>query len=70
MTHDTAQIDPYVIPPGEELNMVFQFELMDLDHPKTRTFTPLVFRQWSVAEFREVITRWQTYKREEGYWNA
>ncbi|TFK66304.1 glycoside hydrolase family 13 protein [Pluteus cervinus] len=68
-THDTAELDPYVIPPGEELNMVFQFELMDLDHPKGE-HTPLVYRPWKVKEFKEVINRWQTYKRDEGYWNA
>ncbi|KAF8655995.1 hypothetical protein AX16_002815 [Volvariella volvacea WC 439] len=68
-THNIADLDPYVLPPGEELNMVFQFELMDIDHPKGG-HTPLIHRDWKLSEFKEVISKWQRYKRDEGFWNA
>ena len=47
--------------------MVFQFELMDLDSPAE---SPLVKKAWRLAELKAVVGRWQTYKRDEGFWNA
>ena len=51
--------------------MVFHFELMDVDFPKEgQSRLLLKHKDWTLAEFREVVVRWQSYKREEGFWNA
>lgn len=51
--------------------MVFHFELMDLDSlQEGQEITPLMFKEWKLSELRDVICRWQKYKREEGFWNA
>lgn len=66
-THDASALAAYVLPQNKELNMVFHFELMDLDSPAE---SPLVKKAWRLAELKSVVGRWQTYKREEGFWNA
>lgn len=61
----------YVLPDHKELNMVFHFELMELDTPKTvRDWSPLMHRQWTLAEFKDIISRWQVFKSADGFWNA
>lgn len=51
--------------------MVFQFEAMDLDHRvEGQDCVPLAHKQWNLAELKEIVTRWQTFKRDEGFWNA
>ena len=47
--------------------MVFNFELMGLDSPAG---PPLAKKAWRLAELKAIVGRWQTYKREEGFWNA
>ena len=47
--------------------MVFHFELMDLDSPAE---SPLVKKAWRLSDLKAVVGRWQTYKRDEGFWNA
>ncbi|KAG5651663.1 hypothetical protein H0H81_007886 [Sphagnurus paluster] len=69
-THDAGQLAAYVLPANNELNMVFHFELMDLDSPRGTEHRPLVHRRWGLHEFREVIGRWQRFMRAEGFWNA
>ncbi|KAF8797493.1 glycoside hydrolase family 13 protein [Phlegmacium glaucopus] len=70
-THVASELAAYVLPSNEELNMVFQFEFMDLDSPKEgQDISPLIFKEWKLSELKDVIGRWQTYKREEGFWNA
>ena len=70
-THVASELAAYVLPSNQELNMVFQFALMDLDSPKEgQDISPLVFKQWELCELRDVIGRWQRYKRDEGFWNA
>ena len=64
--HALAQ---YVLPANKELNMVFQFELMDVDSSGMTRDNPLVPRQWKLTEFKEIINRWQTFLRDEGFWN-
>ena len=66
-THDASALAAYVLPQNKELNMVFHFELMDLDSPAE---SPLVKKAWRLAELKAVVGRWQTYKREQGFWNA
>ncbi|PBK93930.1 glycoside hydrolase family 13 protein [Armillaria gallica] len=61
----------YVLPDRKELNMVFQFELMELDTPKTvKDWSPLMHRQWKLSELKDIISRWQVFKSEDGFWNA
>ncbi|KAF8124120.1 glycoside hydrolase family 13 protein [Boletus edulis] len=66
-THDASVLAAYVLPRNKQLNMVFNFELMDLDSPPE---SPLVKKAWRLSELKAVVGRWQTYKRDEGYWNA
>jgi len=49
--------------------MVFQFELMDLDYPTGEDHSPLIHRDWKLLEMKEIVGRWQRYKRDEGFWN-
>ncbi|KAF9463174.1 glycoside hydrolase family 13 protein [Collybia nuda] len=67
-THDASELAAYVLPRNKELDMVFHFELMDLDSPGPGK--RLIYRPWKLSEFREIIGRWQTYQRSEGFWNA
>ncbi|KAK0499504.1 glycoside hydrolase family 13 protein [Armillaria luteobubalina] len=61
----------YVLPDRKELNMVFHFELMELDTPTTiEDWSPLMHRQWKLTELKDIISRWQVFKSEEGFWNA
>lgn len=50
--------------------MVFQFELMDLDSPLGGEHEVLIHRNWKLSELREIVRRWQNFKRDEGFWNA
>lgn len=51
--------------------MVFQFDLMDIDSPKVgQDFVSLRAKSITLAEIRGAIAPWQTFKREEGFWNA
>ncbi|KAL5504797.1 hypothetical protein ACEPAH_7460 [Sanghuangporus vaninii] len=69
-THDMRALAEYVLPNNQELNMIFQFELMDVDSSGTTRDNPLVPREWKLTEFKEVVSRWQTYLRGEGFWNS
>ncbi|KAH7920510.1 glycoside hydrolase family 13 protein [Leucogyrophana mollusca] len=66
-THEASQLAAYVLPKNKELNMVFHFELMDLDSPD---YSPLIHKEWKLTDLKDVIQRWQQYKRDEGFWNA
>lgn len=50
--------------------MVFQFELMEIDQPKHADASPLEHHSWKVSELRDIVSRWQIFKRDEGFWNA
>ncbi|KAJ3508373.1 hypothetical protein NLJ89_g5789 [Agrocybe chaxingu] len=70
-THSASELAAYVLPANNELNMVFHFEIMDLDSPKEgQDFSPLVPKEWSLQELKDIVGRWQKYKRDEGFWNA
>ncbi|KAF5376935.1 hypothetical protein D9615_007297 [Tricholomella constricta] len=69
-THDAAQLAAYVLPSNKELNMVFHFELMDLDSPLDGEHKPLIHRDWKLSELKEIVGRWQNFKRAEDFWNA
>ncbi|EAU93650.1 alpha-glucosidase [Coprinopsis cinerea okayama7 len=70
-THDASHLARYVLPANKELNMVFQFEHMELDTPLMGDDdVPLLYKSWKLTQMKEIITRWQQYKRDEGFWNA
>lgn len=70
-THEASELDKYVLPANDELNMVFHFELMDLDSPSVNgNVVSLIKKDWRLPELRAIIGRWQSYKRDEGFWNA
>ncbi|KAJ7853469.1 glycoside hydrolase family 13 protein [Mycena leptocephala] len=69
-THSAAELAKYVLPANKELNMVFQFELIDLDSPRTAQRTPFIHHPWKLSEFKEIVTRWQRFERDAGFWNA
>jgi oligo-1,6-glucosidase len=70
-TYDLAQLLEFVLPANRELNMVFHFELMELDAARAgQSLELLRFRPWSFSELKGTISRLQPYKRAEGFWNA
>ncbi|KAI0684458.1 glycoside hydrolase family 13 protein [Cytidiella melzeri] len=74
LTHNPDDIAAYVLPANKELNMVFQFQVMDIDsggvEGGAEAVSPLVYRKWKLLELKNITERWQLYKREQGYWNA
>lgn len=72
-THSAEALAAYVLPANDELNMVFQFELMDIDSPSKdpkEDHSPLIYEPWKLSEYKEIISRWQRYKKDEGFWNT
>jgi glycosidase len=50
-----------------ELGMVFQFEIMDLDHGTESKFFPGEFR---LADLKSVVMKWQSFMCDNDGWNA
>jgi alpha-glucosidase len=70
-TYDTSQLAAYVLPSNKELHMVFHSELMGIDFAmEGRQRVPFINKKWDLEDLREIIVRWQLYKRDEGFWNA
>ncbi len=73
-THHPDDIAAYVLPQNKELNMVFVFEIMDIDsggvEGGAEAVSPLVHREWTLLKLKNITEKWQLFKREEGYWNA
>ncbi len=63
------QLARYVLPAEKELNMVFHFELMDVDCGGDERDTPLIWRKWTLTEFKAIVSKWQRFLRKEGFWN-
>jgi oligo-1,6-glucosidase len=74
LTHNPAHIAAYVLPANRELNMVFQFEVMDIDaggvEGGAEAVSPLEHRHWTLRELKTITEKWQQFMRDEGYWNA
>lgn len=51
----------------KELNMIFNFELVDIDHGNGGKFTP---GSWKLADVYRIINKWQTFMQDNGGWNA
>lgn len=72
-THSADEVAKYVLPQNKELNMVFQFELMDLDafvDPRNGDHIQLIPCEWKLSDLKDIVSKWQVFKREEGFWNT
>ena len=70
-SHDMAGLAAYVLPQNNELNMVFHFELMDIDDGgEDNNRIHLSHRPWKVKELADIVTKWQTFMTESGFWNT
>ncbi|RVX67904.1 hypothetical protein B0A52_08509 [Exophiala mesophila] len=49
-----------------ELNMIFIFDLVDIDKPNVR----MALKPWDVKEMKSIITRWQRCMIERDGWNS
>ena len=54
---------------GDGLDMIFHFEHMDVDISPRGRFDPDGWGEWSLPEFKEIMSRWQTELDADG-WNA
>ncbi|ELR03259.1 hypothetical protein GMDG_06009 [Pseudogymnoascus destructans 20631-21] len=50
-----------------ELNMIFHFEIVDLDHGPGGKFTP---HKWRMSDLKSVVGKWQHVMIFNGGWNA
>ncbi|KAK9484926.1 glycoside hydrolase superfamily [Lipomyces starkeyi] len=50
-----------------ELNMIFHFEIVCLDHGPTGKYTP---RNWALTELKAIVDKWQTFMQTNDGWNA
>ncbi|CUM66633.1 uncharacterized protein PRCAT00004306001 [Priceomyces carsonii] len=64
--NDPLEIIRAVNSDRNELSMIFNFEIVDLDHGKTK------FEQgsWDVRDIRRVVNKWQSFMQSNGGWNA
>ncbi|KAJ2913186.1 hypothetical protein MD484_g7227, partial [Candolleomyces efflorescens] len=70
-TYDKEEIAAYVLPQNKEFQMAFQFGLSDIDSPlEGEDVAPLIYKPWKLSDLKDVICQWQTFKRDEGFWNA
>lgn len=67
-SHSADDLAEYVLPQNGELKTVFQFELMDID--SSDSLEPLIPKPWRLSDLKNVVEKWQTFKREEGFWNT
>jgi glycosidase len=67
-SHSADDLAEYVLPQNRELQTIFHFELMDIDSsgPLER-FIP---KPWKLSGLKDIVEKWQTFKRGEGFWNT
>ncbi|KAI5475280.1 glycoside hydrolase family 13 protein [Pseudohyphozyma bogoriensis] len=66
-THDPKTLLPYVAPSSRELNMVFNFTLMDIDESVEG---PMSIKPWTLPQFKAIIERLQNSMYDMGGWNS
>ncbi|KAF7974165.1 hypothetical protein HWV62_13287 [Athelia sp. TMB] len=83
-TFSPETLAAYVLPGAKELNMVFQFELMEVDsvskegelwarsgvRKEGEGSGRLYWQPWRMGEMKAVVAKWQQCMRKEGFWNA
>ncbi|KAK9311307.1 glycoside hydrolase superfamily [Lipomyces starkeyi] len=50
-----------------ELNIIFQFEIVSVDHGPTGMYSP---RTWQLTELKAIVHKWQTFMQTNDGWNA
>ncbi|KFY48905.1 hypothetical protein V495_00920 [Pseudogymnoascus sp. VKM F-4514 (FW-929)] len=51
----------------KELNMIFQFDIVDMDNGAGGKFEE---QKWELSDLKTIVEKWQTRLYEEGGWNA
>lgn len=51
----------------KEINMIFDFEHVDIDHGKLDKFGP---GSWKLTDLKRIFNKWQTFMYENEGWNA
>ncbi|KAF2484329.1 alpha-glucosidase-like protein maltase [Neohortaea acidophila] len=64
--NDEEEIVKVVGAESEELNMIFIFELMDMDSDTRK----LSIGPWKPADLRRIVSKWQTVMYEKNGWNS
>ncbi|GLI81055.1 hypothetical protein PoHVEF18_009424 [Penicillium ochrochloron] len=65
--HNTKEIIKSVQEDRGEFNMIFHFELMDIDHGADGKFFP---GQWSLLDLKRTVNKWQQFMYQNNGWNA
>jgi glycosidase len=61
------QVAAVVSEERRELNMIFQFDIVDMDIGDDGKFSP---REWDANTLKKIVGRWQTFMWEVNGWNA
>ena len=65
---DPAEILKCVGSDRKELNMIFNFEIVEgIDHGLTGKFSP---KEWQMDELKSIVNKWQHFMFDNGGWNA
>ncbi|CAG8975891.1 hypothetical protein HYALB_00006508 [Hymenoscyphus albidus] len=65
--HDPKEILNAVQFDRGELNMIFHFEIVDMDHGPRGKFSP---KQWSMTHLKSIVNKWQRFMLDNDGWNA
>ncbi|KAA1479220.1 glycoside hydrolase family 13 protein [Dentipellis sp. KUC8613] len=71
-TYTTTGLAAFVLPANLELNMVFQFQVVEIDNSDegVEGSAPLKYREWQLPELKAIINKWQNLLLDDGFWNA
>ena len=64
-TNDVEDVKKYIMPDRRELDIIFQFELMEIDSGPLGVFSS---RDWQLSEIKSLTQKWQTILRPA--WNT
>ncbi|KAK9326847.1 glycoside hydrolase superfamily [Lipomyces starkeyi] len=65
--HDPKEILNAVGFDRQELNMIFHFEIVDMDIGVGGKFTP---KQWQLSSLKNIVSKWQSFMINNDGWNA
>ncbi|TWU78414.1 hypothetical protein ED733_008801 [Metarhizium rileyi] len=65
--HDEQELVKAVAADRGELNMIFHFELMDIDHGANGKFSPST---WTLSTLKAKVNKWQRFMYDNNGWNA